>query len=223
MTDKELFLKCAQETGIKLADYAMTRVRDYAQAISFFRALRINNVLLGIDMASLTCSGNVKIMEESQGCIYLIEKDNSSDDWFKFKEMIVMNGELEDPDSAPEIFIESDTDIEWSRTYSKDGYQYGDWDEGRYLGLQIKSERRIIYDKKSIKKYLAIEEESCHNPKIIVPPIRKFIRNTNREMFAYIDVQECKKRNDGRLIVFERCNYTCDDIIKMFSPNYKEI
>lgn len=221
MTDKELFLKCAQKADIKVADYTMTRVKNYAQAVIFFRALRLNNVVLGIDMASQTCSGNVKIMEESQGCIYLMEKDNPIDDWFKFKEMIVMNGKLEDPDYAPEIFIEADTDIEWLRTYSKDGYQH--LGEGRYWGLKSKSEERIIYDKKIIKEYLAIEEESCYNSEIVVPPMRKFLRNTNREMFAYINVQECRYRNDGRLIIYERCDYTCDDIIKVFSPKYKEI
>jgi len=38
MTDKELFLRCAEEAGIKVADYAVTRVMDYKQAGNFFRA-----------------------------------------------------------------------------------------------------------------------------------------------------------------------------------------
>lgn len=221
MTDKELFLRCAEETGIKVADYAMTRVMDYGQAVNFFRALSINNVQLGMDMASLTCSGDVEIRGVSQGYICLVEKDNGSDDYFKFKGMVVMNGELRDTDAAPEIFIEADTDIEWLQAYSKDAFQYQG--EGRYLGLWIESEGRFVYDQKSVNEYLDIEEESYYDSDIVAPSMRRIIRNTNREMLVYVNVQGCNKRHMGNSIVYRARNCTCNDIMRAFSSQYREI
>ena len=221
MTNKELFLECAEEAGIKVADYAMTRVTDYMQAVNFFNALWINNVQLGMDMASLTCSGDVKIEGVPQRHICLVEKDNGSNDYFKFKKMIVMNGELRNPDSAPEIFIEADTDIEWLQAYSRDGFQY--LGEGRYLGLEIGPEGMFVYDEKSVNEYLDLEEESYYDPEIVAPPMRRIIRNTNREMLVYVNVQGCHKRHKGNSIIYRARNRTCDDIIKVFSKQYREI
>ena len=221
MTDKELFLSCAEETGIKVADYAMTQVMDYEQAVNFFRALSVNNVQLGIDMSSLTCSGDVEIKGVSQGYICLVEKDNGRDDYFKFKGMVVMNGKLGDPDDAPEIFIEADVDTEWLQAHSKDGFQYQR--EGRYLGLWIESEGRFVYDKKSVNEYLDIEEGSYYDSEIVESPMRRIIRNTNRKMLVYVNVQECNKRHMGSSIIYKACNWTCNDVIKAFSSQYREI
>ena len=221
MTNKEMFLKCAKEADIKVADFSMTRVMDYGQAVSFFRLLSVNNVKLGMDMASLTCSGDVEIVGAAQGHICMIEKDNGGNDYFKFKGLIVMNGELSDSDSSPELFIEADEDAEWLQLYGEAGFQYPG--EGRYLGLQIESEGRFVYDKKSIDEYLDLEEESYYDSQIVVPPMRRIIRNTKREMLVYANVQGCKKRHRGNSIIYRGRNYTCDDMIKAFSSRYKEI
>lgn len=36
MTNKEMFLKCATDAGIRVADNSMTKVSDYQQAVRFF-------------------------------------------------------------------------------------------------------------------------------------------------------------------------------------------
>ncbi len=221
MTNKEVFLKCAMDAGIKVADNAMTKITDYQQAVNFFRGLRDNKVKLGMDMASFTCSGDVEIIGEPSGHICLVEKDNGSNDYFKFKEMIIINGELNDPESAPEIFIESDEDTQWLKKYEKCGFQYPG--EGRYLGLKIESEGTIIYDKASVEEYLDMEEEAYYNSEIAVPTLKRLIRNTKREMLVYINVQGCKKRHRGNMIIYRARNYTCDNLIDSFSKRYREI
>lgn len=221
MTNKEMFLKCATDAGIRVADNSMTKVSDYQQAVRFFRSLRENKVKLGMDMASLTCSGDVEIIGEPSGHICLVEKDNGSNDYFKFKEMIIINGNLNDPESAPEIFIESDEDTEWLKEYEKCGFEYPG--EGRYLGLKVESDGTFVYDKESVDEYLDMEEEAYYDSEIVVPKLKRLIRNTRRELLVYINVQGCKKRHRGNSIVYRARNYTCDELIQSFSKRYKEI
>lgn len=221
MNSKHLFLECARRNGINVADYAMTKVTDYMQAVRFFDDLRKCDVKLGMDMATLTCSGDVEVSGILSKHICLMEKDNGSNDYFKFKGMIILNGELNDPDSAPEIFIEADCDDEWLGAYAQDGFAY--IREDRYLGLEIISEGRVIYDKDDIQEYLDIEEESYYNPEVSVPQLRRIVRNTRREMLVYINVQGCKKRHEGNQIVFRWNRFTCDDLIGVFSKQYKLI
>ena len=221
MTNKEIFLKCATEVGIKFEDNSMVRVSNYRQAVSFFRSLRENKVKLGMDMASLTCSGDVEIVGEPSGHICLIKKDIGSNEYFKFKEMVIINGTLNDPESAPEIFIESDEDTEWLNKYQNCGFEYDG--EGRYLGLKVESDDTVVYDKKSVDEYLYMTEEAYYNPEITAPKLKSLIRNTRREMLVYINVQGCEKRHSGSTIVYEARNYTCDELIQGFSKRYREI
>lgn len=221
MTNKEMFLKCATDVGINVKDNSITKVSDYQQAVSFFRSLRENKVKLGMDMASLTCSGDVEIIGEPSGHICLVEKDNGCNDYFKFKEMIIINGDLNDSESAPEIFIESSEDTEWLNMYEECGFKYPG--EGRYLGLKVESDGTIVYDKTSVKEYLDMEEEAYYDSEIIAPKLKRLIRNTRREMLVYINVQGCKKRHRGDSIVYRARNYTCDELIQSFSERYREI
>jgi len=221
MTNKELFLHCAEDAGIKVADYTVTKVQDYVQVVKFFGALTDNGVKLGMDMASLTCSGDVEVTGAQPRHIRLIEKDNGCHDYFKFKGMVMLNGDLNDPESSPEIFIEADEDIEWLQEYAQDGYPYVV--ECRYLGLEMESEGKFIYDKKRIEEYFDIEEESYYDSEIIVPLVKRVVRNTKREMLVYLNVQECVKRHSGSSIIYKARNYTCDDLINAFSDRYKEI
>ena len=88
---------------------------------------------------------------------------------------------------------------------------------------EIISEGRVIYDKDDIQEYLDIEEESYYNPEVSVPQLRRIVRNTRREMLVYINVQGCKKRHEGNQIVFRWNRFTCDDLIGVFSKQYKLI
>lgn len=218
MTNKELFLKCAEEVGIKVADYTVTKVEDYTKAVRFFRALTENGVKLGMDMASLTCSGDVDVAAAIPKYIRLIEKDNGCQDYFKFKGMVILNGDINDSDSAPEIFIEADEDTEWLQKYAPDGYPR--FRDGRYLGIEIKSDGQILYDKESIDRYLDMEEASYYDSEIIVPDAERIIRNTKRELLVYINVQGCRKRHRGSSIIYKAHGRTCDDLINAFSKRY---
>lgn len=221
MTNKEAFLMCAMNAGIKVADNTMTKITDYQQAVNFFKGLRDNKVKLGMDMASFTCSGDVDVIGETSGHICLVEKDNGSNDYFKFKEMIVINGELNDPESAPEIFIEADEDTQWLMEYERCSFQYpGD---GRYLGLKDESDGTIIYEKRRVEECLDMEEEAYYNSKTAIPKFKRLIRNTKREMLVYINVQGCKKRHRGNLIIYRARNYTCDRLMENFSERYRVI
>lgn len=221
MTEKEMFIKCAKESDIKVENFSITKVIDYTQAVKFFEKLRMCKVQLGMDMASSTCSGDVEIVGLPSGDVRLIEHDNSSDDYFKFKSMVIICGNLDDPESSPEIFIESDEDSEWLREYAEEGYMYVG--EGRYLGLETKTDDMIVYNKKRIDEYLDLEEESYYDSDIASPILRRIVKNTKREIIAYINVQECMKRHDGNMILFKAHTFTCDEFIEIFSKKYKNV
>lgn len=221
MTDKEKFLKCAEEVGIRTASYSITRISDYLQAVKFFECLRKGHVKLGMDMASLTCSGDVEIVGAQIKRICLIENDNSIDDYFKFKDMLLINGDINDPESSPEIFIEADEDRDWLKVYGEHGFQY--IQKGRYLALKNKLDDTIIYDEKTINDYLNLEQEAYYNPNVFVPPFRRQIFNTKGELLVYINVQECHKRHKGNKILFHARDTTCDDLTNAFQKKYKLI
>ena len=221
MTDKELFLKCAKKVDINIGNYTITKVNDYVQVTKFLKKLRENKVPLGMDMASLTCSGDVEIVCEPTGHICLIENDNGCNDYFKFRGLLIINSKLSDSDSAPEMFFEADNDTEWLNSYEQKGYLYPNND--RYLGLVIESEGRVIYDKASIEEYLDLEEDSSYDSEIIAPKVRHIIRNTKREMLVYVNVQGYHNRLDGSAIIHKCSKYTSDDMIRAFKDNYREI
>lgn len=106
MTDKEKLLEAARSAGIVVDNYTITRVYDYNQARVFLNNID-SSIHLGMDMASLTCSGDVKIMPIGNNEIRLVANDNGSDNDFKFGGMLLLNSEIDDPNSSPELFIES--------------------------------------------------------------------------------------------------------------------
>jgi len=221
MTDKELFLKSAKDEGIKTDNYSITKLTDYSQVSRFLNRLKKYKVSLGLDMSSLTCSGDVEIACVEKEHICLIENDNGSNDYFKFKSLLILNSELNNPESSPEMFFEAATDVDWLIKYEKEGYPYLDITEGIFWGLNIEDEGKIIYDKESIDKYLDLEEESYYNSEIIVPKIRRIVRNTKKGMIAYVNLQECSKRHSGDSIIYRARNFTCDDLLRGFSKHYK--
>ena len=191
MTDKEKLLECAKNAGIAVGDYTIARVYDYQKVQLFFKLLG-DSVHLGMDMASLTCSGDVKIHPLDDGTIRLVARDNGSDDDFKFKGMLLLNSQISDPNSSPEIFFESDYDEQWHNLYAKDGFKYLDFDE----------------------------EEAYYNGKEPFTKCRRITKNTYGEMLAYINVQECMKRHEGDMILYRGKKLTCDQLANVFADRY---
>lgn len=223
MSDKELFLRSAEEAGIKIENFSVTKVTDYSQVTTFLKKLREYKVHLGMDMSSLTCSGNVEIMCVESKHICLWEKDNVSSDYFKFKNLFILSRELDDPRSSLEMFFEADDDIEWLAAYSTVKYPYMDALNGTYLGLEIENEGKIIYDSRRIDELLDLEEQSWDDHEIVVPQFRKIVRNTKRGILAYVNLQECTIRFDGQEILSKVSNFDCSEFLKAFSTDYKII
>lgn len=219
MTDKEKLLECAKNAGIAVGDYTIARVYDYQKVQLFFKLLG-DSVHLGMDMASLTCSGDVKIHPLDDGTIRLVARDNGSDDDFKFKGMLLLNSQISDPNSSPEIFFESDYDEQWHNLYAKDGFKYLDFDDGRYLILQDVNFGHYIYKKDDIEQYLDDEEEAYYNGKEPFTKCRRITKNTYGEMLAYINVQECMKRHEGDMILYRGKKLTCDQLANVFADRY---
>lgn len=220
MTNKELFIKCAMDSGIKVADNAMTIVNNYIQATSFFTALKMNHVHLGMDMVTGVCSGTVDIEGVPTKHICLIEKDNGTLDYFKFKNMLILYNDLNDPESVPEIFIEADYDEEWLGEYAAVGYKYPG--EGRYLGLEEIPEQTVVYNKESVELCLRNAQEGYYNLSQ-GPMLRCIIRNTRRERLVYINVQEGKKRHQGNMILYRTRDCTFEEFMELFSNLYSVV
>ena len=220
MTDKEKLLECAEKAGIAVGDYTIARVYDFQQVRLFFKRLG-NSVHLGMDMASFTCSGDVQIQMMSDGYIRLIARDNGSDNDFKFKGMLLLNSQINDPDSSPEIFFESDYDERWYDLYAKDGYKYLDYDDGRYLILQDLDHDNYIYKKEEVGQCLDEEEDAYYNGEEPAIKCRRITKNTYREMLVYINVQQCRKRHAGNMILYRGKGLTCEELANAFASRYR--
>lgn len=220
MTDKEKLLDCARKAEIEVGDYTITRVYDYGQVRNFLNLLE-GNVHLGMDMSSLTCSGDVQICPRQEGYIRLIEKDNGSDDEFKFKGMLLLNSQLDNPDSSPEIFFESAYDKRWHEQYAKDGFKYLNYDDGRYLILEEQGSGNVIYKREEIEHYFEMEDNAYYYGGVQPLECKRITQNTYQEMVAYINVQQCKNRHRGNMILFKGKNLTCDELANAFAKKYR--
>lgn len=221
MSDKELFLRSAKEIGIQLENYSITKVTDYRKTIMLLNNARNYKVMFGMDMYSGTCSGKVEITGIETKHIRLIEKDNGCDDYFKFKSMLILNGDINNPNSSPELFFEAEQDVEWLKKYKDRGYSY--IVPNRYLGLEIEDGEMVVYDREKIEEYLNLEEQSYYNSDIVVPRTRKIVRNTESGMVVYANIQECKERHRGNVIIYKAQYYDSDYLLKCFSKEYKVI
>ncbi len=219
MTGKEMLLGCAKKAGITVGNYTIAKVYDYRQVQLFFKLMG-ESIHLGMDMASLTCSGDIKVQTMDNGYIRLVARDNGSDNDFKFKGMLLLNSKIDDPNSSPEIFFESDYDNIWYDRYAKDSYKYLDFDDGRYLILQDQSYGNYIYKKEEIDQYFEEEENAYYYGEEQTRKCRRITKNTYREMLAYINVQECMNRHAGDMILYKGKNLTCDQLANVFSSRY---
>mgnify|MGYP000013527009 CR=1 FL=1 len=222
MTDKEKLLEAARSAGIVVDNYTITRVYDYNQARVFLNNID-SSIHLGMDMASLTCSGDVKIMPIGNNEIRLVANDNGSDNDFKFGGMLLLNSEIDDPNSSPELFIESAYDEEWYQKYAQDAFKYLDFDDGRYLILKDLNNGDYIYKKEDVQQYFDLEEEAYYYGEVEPPQCRRITKNTFREMLVYVNVQQCLRRHQGDMILFKGKNCTCDELANVFSERYKII
>ena len=228
MNNKELFIQCARQAGISIEDHSIVKVTDFRKVANFLSLLRNAKVLLGMDMSSLTCSGDVEIVPDSYEPyhIMLIEKDNRCVDCFKFKSLLLLITDLEDPQSSPEMFFESDIDIEWLQKVPEE-MRYLDpvtKDNGRYVGLKVPSlSEQVIYDKDSIDHYLQSVPKYCEEQNMEVPVMTRFIRNTEREMIAYINIQSYKRTVPGNQIIRKYRQCLSEDFVHFFQKDYKLI
>ena len=226
MSNKEMFLQSALDAGIKIESHKVTKITDYKKVSEFLMDLRQKNVELGMDMASLTCSGDVEIVPDlyEQGIIKLIENDNGCVDCFKFKGLIIMNTDIDNPESAPEMYFESDDDIEWLSKHPEETRvpHLISKDDGRYEGLEIPElGSGVFYDNKTVDEYMELDFRRCNGEEIYVPKMTRFVRNTRREMLVYVNVQGCLNRHRGNSIIYNFHKDTCDDFINRFSKYYK--
>lgn len=228
MNNKELFIQCARQAGISIEDHSIVKVTDFRKVANFLSLLRNAKVLLGMDMSSLTCSGDVEIVPDSYEPyhIMLIEKDNRCVDCFKFKSLLLLITDLEDPQSSPEMFFESDIDTEWLQRVPEEIrlLDLATENNGRYAGLMIPSlSDHVIYDKEKVDYYLELDHRYCEGLEVEVPEMTRYIRNTQREMLVYVNVQECLGRHHGSSIIYKCSRWTSDDLVKLFSKDYKLI
>ena len=219
MSNKENFLKCVNELGVKVEENTIVRISNYSTACHFFTMLKENNVQMGMDMSSGTCSGDVEVTGKQPKYLQFIEKDNGGDDLIKFKEMIILITFDKDADFAPEIFIEADVATEWLAQYSDTGYPYVY--EGSYLLLEDIGSKRLIYAREQIDEYLDEEEEMYYTQNYHESPIKRIVMNTKRELVAYLNVQGCDKRHRGSTIIYHSRNSSCDALVRAFENKYK--
>lgn len=219
MTDKEKLLECAKNAGIVVGDYTIARVYDYQKVQLFFKLLG-DSVHLGMDMASFTCSGDVKIHPLDDGTVRLVARDNGSDNDFKFKRMLLLNSQISDQNSSPEIFFESDYDEQWHNLYAKDGFKYLDPDDGRYLILREQVSGKYIYKKEEIDQYFDMTDRAYYYGETPPAEYTRITKNTYQEMLVYINVQQCDNRHRGNMILFRGKNMTCDQLANAFSSHY---
>lgn len=221
MSNKEKFLNCINKLGISVKENSVIRITDYSTACNFFLMLKENDVQMGMDMSSGTCSGDVEVTGKQPKYLRFIEKDNGGDDLIKFKEMIILITFDKDADFAPEIFIEADVATEWLAQYSDTGYPYVY--EGSYLLLEDICSQRLIYDRKKIEEYLDEEEEMYYTQNYYEPKTKRIVMNTKRELVAYLNVQGCNKRRRGSTSLYHLRKSSCDDIARALSEKYKII
>lgn len=222
MNDKRKFLSCAQEAGIILENNSITKITDYRKVHNFLEKLNREHIMLGMDMPNGTCSGSVQIsaIEENHICMY--ETDNQRKDYFKFKGLIILNTESDDEDWSPEMFFESDDDDDWLANYQDNAYPYPyPNQQDTFLGLEV--EGIIIYDKREIERYMDLENESYYDSSVQVPAMVRVIRNTTKGMIAYINVQQCRRRHQGNVIVSRAARMNCDQLLSGFSKSHKII
>ena len=219
MSNKENFLKCVNELGVKVEENTIVRISDYSTACHFFTMLKENNVQMGMDMSSGTCSGDVEVTGKQPKYLQFIEKDNGGDDLIKFKEMIILITFDKDADFAPEIFIEADVATEWLAQYSDTGYPYVY--EGSYLLLEDICSQRLIYDREKIEEYLDEEEEMYYTQNYYEPKTKRIVMNTKRELVAYLNVQGHYDRHRGSTILYHSRKSNCDALIRAFEKKYK--
>lgn len=60
-------------------------------------------------------------------------------------------------------------------------------------------------------------EDDNYDPEIIVPKMRRIVRNTKEGMIAYINLQRCSLRNAGNSIIDSASNLTSDDFLRELS------
>lgn len=228
MNGKEKFLQSALDCGMKMESQTIAKITDYRKVSEFLSYLKQRNVQLGMDMASLTCSGDVTIVADPDelGNIKLIENDNGCIDCFKFKGLLIMNTDIDDPESAPEMYFEADDDIEWLTKHPEETRtpHLLSKNDGRYEGLEIPEfGPGVFYDKETVDKYMDLDFRRCNGENVYVPKMTRIIRNTRREMLVYANVQGCKKRHRGSSIIYRFSKNTCDDFVEGFSKYYKLI
>ena len=228
MKDKEKFFQSALDCGIKMESQTIVKIIDYRKVAEFLACLKQRNVRLGMDMSSLTCSGDVTIIADP--CepvnIKLIENDNGCIDCFKFKGLLIMNTDIDDPESAPEMYFEADDDVEWLAKHPEETRMPHllSKNDGRYEGLEIPDiGSDVFYDKETVDKYMELDFRRCNGEDVYVPKMTRIIRNTRREMLVYANVQGCKKRHRGSDIIYKFSKNTCDDFVEGFSKYYKLI
>lgn len=228
MSDKELFIQCARQAGISIEDHSMVRVTDFRKVANFLTFLKRARIKFGMDMSSLISSGDVEIVVDRYELCHILLKENDINrvDCFKFRSLLLLLTDLEDPQSSPEMFLESDIDIEWLQKVPEE-MRYLDpvtKDNGRYVGLKVPSlSEQVIYDKDSIDHYLQSVPKYCEEQNMEVPVMTRFIRNTEREMIAYINIQSYKRTVPGNQIIRKYRQCLSEDFVHFFQKDYKLI
>lgn len=228
MSDKELFIQCARQAGISIEDHSMVRVTDFRKVANFLTFLKRARIKFGMDMSSLISSGDVEIVVDRYELCHILLKENDINrvDCFKFKSLLLLITDLDDPQSSPEMFFESDIDTEWLQKVPEEirRLDLATENNGRYAGLMIPSlSDHVIYDKEKVDYYLELDHRYCEGLEVEVPEMTRYIRNTQREMLVYVNVQECLGRHHGSSIIYKCSRWTSDDLVKLFSKDYKLI
>lgn len=228
MRNKKLFIQCVRKAGIRIEEHSIVKVTDFRKVSLFLTLLMDEEVMMEMVMSCLTRSGNVEIVPDNYEPYHIImrERELGCVDCFKFKSLIILNTDLEDPMSSPEMFLESDVDTEWLRSVPERLRCSEDESEnnGRYIGVRVPSQaEKVIYDKENVSYYIELLKKYTTGQHVNVPKMIKFIRNTRREILAYIYIPECLDRHDGTGIVTRYNKCTSDDLVKLFSKDYKLI
>lgn len=221
MSNKDNFMKCLNELGIKVEESSIVRISDYPTVCRFFSMLREKKVQMGMDMSSGTCSGDVEIIGNQPKYLRFIEKDNGSDDLIKFKEMLIVITFDKEADVAPEIFIEADSATEWLEQYGENGYPYVC--EGSYLVLETIDNHKLILDRTKIEEYLDEEEKRYYTEGDYEPIVKQIVMNTKRELVAYLNVQGNYERHKGSRILYRLKESGCNDLVRAFMRKYKVV